>query len=81
MAKLNKKDIIDAYEIVKKKALKAYSRKQYNQSLDYVGYAARIANRFNWIYTDDDLEKLLRYIIKILPSKYEGGNCCWQICF
>ena len=82
MAKLNKKDIIDAYEIVKKKALKAYSRKQYNQSLDYVGYAARIANRFNWIYTDDDLEKLLKDISsRILPSKYEGETVVGRYVF
>lgn len=67
--KLNKSDIIKAYELTKHLATKAYLKNNYNKSLEHISTAARIASSFNWIYTDDELENLLQALSSsIIPT-------------
>lgn len=64
--KLNKKNIIHSYTYSKKKAFESFTQKQLEQSLSYIWIASQIANNFNWIYKDDDLEKQLNDISSTL---------------
>lgn len=64
--KFNKKYIIDSYITSKKKALNAFKKTQYEKSLNFIKISAQIANNFNWVYIDDDLEKRLNNISKAL---------------
>ena len=62
-------DIKNAYRGVKAKAIKAANEGRYEESLQWIRHCATIAQQFNWIYTDDELEDLLKEIsTKILPQ-------------
>ena len=63
-------DIKAAYKGVKHKAKLAAKNGNYEQSLQLVRHCATIAQQFNWIYADEELEDLLRDISSkiITPS-------------
>ena len=65
-------DIKDAYCGVKYKANQAFQNGQYEECLQLIRHCATIAQQFNWIYTDDELENLLKDIsIKIITTSSE----------
>ena len=64
--KLERKDITRIYERLKGRAFRAYSNGSYNKSLKYIYIAARVAYKFSWIFTDEDLELLMMKISKSL---------------
>ena len=59
---LSKRDIKQGYKGVKRLAQKAFVEGEYESSLDYVKKCVTIAQQFNWIYADDELEDLLERI-------------------
>lgn len=65
-------DIKAAYKGVKHQAKQAAKMGNYEQSLQLVSHCATIAQQFNWIYTDDELEDLLKDIsAKIITTSTE----------
>lgn len=65
-------DIKAAYQGVKHQAKQAARAGNYEQSLQLVRHCATIAQQFNWIYADDELEDLLRDIsTKIISTSTE----------
>lgn len=67
--RLSLNDIKNAYRGVKAHAIRAYKDGDYERSMQYVRHCATIAQQFNWIYADDELENLLKEIsTKIVPS-------------
>lgn len=66
--RLSLNDIKNAYRGVKAHAIRAYKDGDYERSMQYVRHCATIAQQFNWIYADDELENLLKEIsTKIVP--------------
>ena len=55
-------DIKNAYRGVKAKAIKAANEGRYEECLQLIKHCATIAQQFNWIYADEELEDLLRDI-------------------
>jgi len=77
MKKVNFKDIIKTFNKIKHLAIKSFENGDHEKALKHISTAAELAYKFNWIYTDDDLEKLLkeigeRVIIKNKFSPKEG---------
>lgn len=68
IARLYKKDVIRDYTYIKKLAIDAFERKNNKKCLHYVQLCAQAAYQFNWIYADEELEKLLENISNILIS-------------
>lgn len=67
--RLSLNDIKNAYRGVKAHAIRAYKDGDYERSMHYVRHCATIAQQFNWIYADDELEDLLKEIsTKIITS-------------
>lgn len=65
-------DIKAAYKGVRHQAKQAAKAGNYEQSLQLVRHCATIAQQFNWIYTDDELEDLLKDIsAKIITTSTE----------
>ena len=65
-------DIKAAYKGVKHKAKLAAKKGNYEQSLQLVRHCATIAQQFNWIYADEELEDLLKDIsAKIITTSTE----------
>ena len=60
--RLSLNDIKNAYRGVKAHALRAYREGNYERSMHYVRHCATIAQQFNWIYADEELENLLTAI-------------------
>lgn len=60
--RLSLNDIKNAYKGVKAQAVEAYHKEDYERSMHYVRHCATIAQQFNWIYADDELEDLLKEI-------------------
>ena len=72
MLNLSISEIKQGYKGVKRLAQKAFSEGDYETSLKYIGKCATIAQQFNWVYADDELEGLLERIGNKLvkePSK------------
>ena len=66
-------DIKNAYKGVKTRAIEAFHKGDYERSMEYVRHCAVIAQQFNWIYADEELEDLLGKISsKIItpPASY-----------
>lgn len=71
--KLTLKDIIKSYEAIKKLAVEEFHKGNLQQSLYYIDQATVLAQQFNWIYSDNELEYLLSEISnKIIntPTRY-----------
>lgn len=67
--RLSLNNIIYIYNKEKNKAFNAFAGKKYNKCLEHIITAASIASHFNWIYTDDELENLLKNLSsKIIPA-------------
>lgn len=67
--RLSLNDIKNAYKGVKAQAVEAFDKGDYERSMEYVRHCATIAQQFNWIYADDELEELLKNIaLKIIPQ-------------
>lgn len=58
--RLSLNDIKNAYRGVKAHAIRAYKDGDYERSMQYVRHCATIAQQFNWIYADEELEDLLK---------------------
>ena len=58
--RLSLNDIKNAYRGIKAHAIRAYKDGDYERSMQYVRHCATIAQQFNWIYADDELEDLLK---------------------
>lgn len=69
MKNLELKDIQSVYEKLKQSANLDFDNGNYEQSLKYIETCAEIAYMFNWIYSDEDLENLLKSISEaVLPK-------------
>lgn len=66
MFSLNKRNITRSYNYSKKEAGVAFRKGNPEDSLEYIELSARIAYQFNWIYADEELEKLLENISNVL---------------
>lgn len=60
--RLSLNDIKNAYRGIKAHAKQAYKDGYYERCMHYVHHCATIAQQFNWIYADDELENLLKEI-------------------
>ncbi len=68
--RLTLRNIIKSYEIIKKLAFQAFEKGNIEKSLEYIDHAATLAQQFNWIYADEELENLLKRISDtIFPNK------------
>ncbi len=59
---LREKDIINSYNYCKRRAAANLSKGNYNKCLEQIELSSNIAYLFNWIYTDDQLEEMLKTI-------------------
>ena len=55
-------NIIQMYDKYKKHANISLKKQNYNNAFNSIIYAAKIAYNFNWIFTDDDFENMLKDI-------------------
>lgn len=69
MLKLSKREIEQGYKGVKQLAQQAFADGDYETSLKKVGECVVIAQQFNWIYADDELEDLMESIGRKLVKK------------
>ena len=72
MLKLSIRDIKQGYKGIKHLAQEAFAKGDYETSLEYVKECVTVAQQFNWIYADDELEDLSEGIGRKLleaPSK------------
>lgn len=78
MLKLSISEIKQGYKGVKRLAQKAFAEGDYETSLKYTGTCATIAQQFNWIYADEELESLLERIgnklVKDSPKDYHATS-------
>ena len=75
MIRLSLNEIIRSYEAIKKIAIDEYYKGNLELSLDYIDKAAVLAQQFNWIYSDAELEDLLQKIsFSIFSDKSEKYN-------
>lgn len=65
---INLNEIIGIYHYLKIKIQKKIRNKKWNDALTLIEFAAKLANKFNWIYYDAELEKNLRIISNNLIS-------------
>lgn len=77
MIKLTKEDILTVYDKIKKMACQAYSARDYNKSIKYISIAARVAVYFNWIYSDEELENLMKKLSNAILNNFSTPfqNC------
>ena len=69
MLKVSKKDIRQGYKGIKHLAKKALKKGDVEKSLEYINNCVTIAQQFNFIYSDYELEALLKQIgEKVLPE-------------
>ena len=59
---LSHQDVISIYDKLKLKAFSFYRKGNYLQSLKHIISASKWAYRFNFIYVDEELERLLKDI-------------------
>lgn len=75
MLRLSQRDIRQGYRGIKHLAKKEVKRGNYEKAQEYIKHCATIAQQFNWIYADFELEDLLKIIghktLPISPSHYE----------
>lgn len=75
MISLSIRDIKQGYKGMKRLAQKAFAEGDYETSFRYVEKCTTIAQQFNWIYADDELEDLLCEIGQtIIPGA--STSCC-----
>lgn len=78
MFQLSQRDIKQGYRGIKHLAKKAVKRGQYDLTMQYIQHCATIAQQFNWIYADFELENMLKEIgertFTNIPDNYEADN-------
>lgn len=76
MLKLSQRDIKQGYVGLKRLAQKAVKQGQYDLAMQYIQHCATIAQQFNWIYADFELENMLKEIgeqtFSNIPDNYEA---------
>lgn len=65
---LSHQDVISIYDKLKLKAFSFYRKGNYLQSLKHIISASKWAYRFNFIYVDEELERLLKDIVNCTLS-------------
>jgi hypothetical protein len=60
--RLTLRNIIKSYEIIKKMAFQEFEKGNIEKSLEYIDHSTTLAQQFNWIYADEELENLLKKI-------------------
>lgn len=70
--KLNKRDIRQGYYGVKKLAEQAFAEGDFLKTMDLIKHCATVAQQFNWIYKDDELESLIEKISAKIIEKQQG---------
>ena len=73
MLKVSKRDIRQGYKGIKHLAKKAYKRGDYEKSLEYISHCTTVAQQFNFIYADYELEDLLKNISKKIIAKQSNN--------
>lgn len=69
MFDFNKEEIIRYYQKIKRFAFREFQKGNYNTSIDHIDSAAILMYNLNLIYTDAELEELMRNISKkVLPG-------------
>ena len=69
MLQISKRDIRQGYKGIKQLAKKAFESGDVEKSLEYINHCATVAQQFNFIYADYELEDLLSKIgAKVLPE-------------
>lgn len=69
MLRVSKKDICQGYKGIKHLAKKAFKKGDLEKSLEYINNCVTIAQQFNFIYADYELESLLKQIgEKVFPE-------------
>lgn len=76
MLKLSIRDIKNGYAGIKEKAKAAAMAGCYEESLSYIQHCVILAQQFNWIYSDNDLEFLVEQISSkcVKPCNYIPQN-------
>lgn len=69
MWKLSIKDIKQGYAGLKKIAQKLISYCKYEEALISIKHASILAQQFNWIYADDEIEDILKQISNLIIKK------------
>lgn len=70
---MTKKDKVEKFLCaLKRRAIKAKCKKQYEKVMAYVEMASHINYEYNQKYTDEDLEKLSTYIANYLKISYQS---------
>lgn len=67
--KLSISDIKSAYNGIKNLAIESARKGDYEHSMQLIKHCATIAQQFNWIYSDEELEDTLRYISTMIISE------------
>ncbi len=62
--KITKNNIIEDYQYFKEQASKSFSNKEFDKSIIFLELSAKIGYKFNFIYTDDEIENLIDNIGK-----------------
>lgn len=75
MLKLSIHDIKRGYFGLKQQVKKLVKQEKYEQALTYIQHCGTIAQQFNWIYKDEELDDILKEIgecvLSPTPSNYE----------
>ncbi|MCC8142836.1 MAG: hypothetical protein LIO97_02185, partial [Tannerellaceae bacterium] len=69
MLKLSFDNIVSYYEKIKKLAFSAYKTDDYSDVINKIDLASIIAYNLNWIYQDEEIEKLLQNLSKRIFSE------------
>ena len=75
--KLSIKDIRKGYEIIKRKAYQEFEKGNIQGSLENIDHAVTLAQQFNWIYADAEIEDLIEAISQRIIVKnidYKSNN-------
>jgi len=72
MLKLSLNDVKRTYHILKKQANRAAAEGEYEKSLDLIWKCDKLAEQFNWIYSDYELENLLSRIANSTIIQIDG---------
>ena len=69
--KLTISDIKQAYAVLKGVARRHLNDGRLNETMDIIRHCVVLAQQFNWIYTDDEIELLLKQMgQKVLTKEY-----------
>lgn len=73
---LSDEDVSSIYRVLKHKAHSFKHQKQYQRSLDFITYSALWAYKLNFIYTDREIDNLLKDISDEMLPKVSCNSSC-----